>query len=69
MAKRRSFLGSAPCLGNRSEQYDEQQKNLLASQEIERKDIKWEAQNEPDETIILSHWYRFGFDGGEAIKK
>jgi hypothetical protein len=68
MAKRRRFLGSAPCLDNRSEHGGKQHENLLSSKTIEHKVSKREAKNNLDETIILRHWYRFGYDTGENFE-
>jgi len=68
MGKRRRNLGSAPCLDNRSKPDDKLQENRIPSHKIERKDENREANRESDERIILRHWYRYGFDGGDATE-
>ena len=55
MGKRKCSLGSAPCLEKRSNSVDRQHDDKIA---------KGDKIPSQENTIVLSHWYRYGFDAG-----
>ena len=56
MGKRKRSLGSAPCLEKRSNSADRQHDNRIIA--------KGEKIPSQENTIVLSHWYRYGFSAG-----
>ncbi len=56
MGKRKCPLGSAPCLEKRSNSADRQHVDKIIA--------KGDKIPSQENTIVLNHWYRYGFGAG-----
>lgn len=56
MGKRKRTMGSAPCLEKRSNSIDQENDN--------KKIAKGDKIPTQANTIVLNHWYRYGFGAG-----